>query len=156
MTLHLFRGRWWPIVCPPSDTFLNCQKGYISGAVRMLLLELTCPFWYTRLHVVHLVNQGPKYLPVFCPQCQGINLVALCMLLRVQHFPPWLEINLCAYYVVLLFNEFHYWLVWSKNTKYVVKPSLLYKRNDSIMKTLVFYVKEKLLHHKTLSWPVIT
>ena len=38
-----------------------------------------------------------------------------------------------------------------KKTTYVVKPSLLYKRNDSVMKTLVLCVKEKLPHHNNLS-----
>ena len=31
MNLHLFHGRWWPILCPTSGAFLNFQKGCISG-----------------------------------------------------------------------------------------------------------------------------
>ena len=46
-------------------------------------------------------------------------------------------------YVVLLVNKFHYWLEGIKKTTYVVKTSSLYKRNDSVMKPLVLYVKEK-------------
>ena len=58
--------------------------------------------------------------------------------------------------VILLVNKICYWLAGSKNKTYVVKPSLLYKRNDSVMKTLVLYVKEKQLFRKTLSCPVFT
>ena len=46
MNLNLLRGRWWPIVCPPSGAFLNCQKGCIYGEVCTQLTELTYPQWY--------------------------------------------------------------------------------------------------------------
>ena len=44
---------------------------------------------------------------------------------------------------VLLVNNFHYWLAGSKNTTYVIKYFMLYKRNDSVMKTIVLYIKYK-------------
>ena len=45
--------------------------------------------------------------------------------------------------VLLFVNKFHYWLAGSKNTMFIVKPSFLYKTNDSVMKTLVLDVKDK-------------
>ena len=35
--------------------------------------------------MVHLVNQVPKSLHGHFPQIRGINIVALCMLLRARH-----------------------------------------------------------------------
>ena len=56
--------------------------------------------------------------------------------------PPDMTEGTCVYlFVVLLGNKFHYWLAGSKNIAYAVKPSLLYKRNDSVMKTLVLCIK---------------
>ena len=63
MNLHLLRGRSWPIVCTPYGALCNSQKGCIPGALRGLLLALTYPQWYTRLHVVCLVIQGPRCSP---------------------------------------------------------------------------------------------
>ena len=57
MTLQLIRVRCWPIVSPPCGTFLNFQKGCITGAVHIMLQELTYPKWCIRLHMVHLVTQ---------------------------------------------------------------------------------------------------
>ena len=57
--------------------------------------------------------------------------------------------------VVLLVNKFLYWLPGIKKATSVVKNSFMYKRNDSAMKTLVLYVKER-KNHKTLSCPVFT
>ena len=39
MILHPLRGRWWPIVCPPSGTLRNGQKE-CTGEVRYLMLAL--------------------------------------------------------------------------------------------------------------------
>ena len=70
MTLHLLHERWWTIVCPPSGALRNGQKGCIPGAVRGLLLVLTYHQWYTRLHLVYLVSQGPSYLPDTFPRAE--------------------------------------------------------------------------------------
>ena len=156
LALHLLWGRWWPIVCPPSVALCSIQNICISGAVHILLSELTYPLCYTRLRVVHLVTHWSKGLTGLCSQSWVINLVALCMLIRVLQSTPWMEVHLCAYSVVLFINSFHCWLAGSKKTMYVVKPSLFYKRNYSVMKTLVLYVKEKWLCRKTLSCPVFT
>ena len=65
------------------------------------------------------------------------------MLVRVRHSPPIIGgISLCIS-VILLVNECRYWLAVSKNTTYVVKIILLYNINYSVMKTLVFNVKQK-------------
>ena len=86
MTFHLHRGRWWSIVCPTSVSLRNGQKGfhhrrstYPASGINLY------PQWYIRLHVVHLVTQGPKGLTVHFPQIWVINLVSLCILLRVRH-----------------------------------------------------------------------
>ena len=92
----------------------------------------------------------------YCSHSWCINLVALCILLRVWHFPPNIgDTSICRSFVLLV-NNFYYWLAGSKNKRYVVKPPLLYKINESAMKTLVLFVKEILLHHKTLSRPVFS
>ena len=70
MTLHLLRGGWWPILYPPSGSLYDVQKGCIPGAVRVLLMALTYPQWYTILHVVHLVGQGPTGLPDTVPRAE--------------------------------------------------------------------------------------
>ena len=62
MAPHLLRVRWCPIVCPPSGALCSGQKGCIPGAVHILLPTLTYHRWYTRLHVVRLVSQGPRGL----------------------------------------------------------------------------------------------
>ena len=46
-------------------------------------------------------------------------------------------------YVVLLINKFHYWLERGKKKTFVVKTSIMYNRNDSVMKNLAIYVKDK-------------
>ena len=54
----------------------------------------------------------------------------------------------------LLVYKFHCWFEGSKNKKFFVKPSFVYKINYSVMTTFVFYFKDKLLCHKTISYPV--
>ena len=76
---------WGPRVCPPSGAFVTARRDFISRSVRSLLTALTYPKWYTRLPVVHLVTQVPRGLPGKGHQSLVINLVALCMLLRVRH-----------------------------------------------------------------------
>ena len=60
MALHLLRGMWWIIVCPPSGVLCDVQKGCVSGAVSTFLPDLTYPQRNTRLQVVRLVPQGPR------------------------------------------------------------------------------------------------
>ena len=73
MTIQLLRGRWWPIVCPPSGAVLNFQKGCITGAVCTLLTELIYPQRCIRLHVVHLVTQGTSGLPATIPSAEVLT-----------------------------------------------------------------------------------
>ena len=42
------------------------------------------PRWYTGLTVVHQLISSPGFT-LYCPQSRGINLLMLCMLLRVRH-----------------------------------------------------------------------
>ena len=62
MILHLLRGRWCTILCPPSGTQCNLHNTCILGAVHDQLLELTHLQWYTMLPLVHLM-QFPSVLP---------------------------------------------------------------------------------------------
>ena len=58
--------------------------------------------------MVHLVTQGPKGLPGQFPQNQGINLVAILMILRVWHSPPMADMTgdtLISISIVLLVNN---------------------------------------------------
>ena len=64
---------------------------------------------------------------LYCPQSQGINLVTLCMLRRVRYSPPMTGSTRVRLSVVLLINNFHYWLVESKKTMFVVKRSFIVK-----------------------------
>ena len=73
MTLHLLYGRWWPIVCPPFGVPRNIHEGCINGSICTLLLALTYPQWYTRLHVVHLVTQGNRGLPDTLPRAEELT-----------------------------------------------------------------------------------
>ena len=70
------------------------------------------------------------------------------MLLRVRYSSPWLEVLVCA-------NLLYYWLIsvtvflWKGKKQHVLQQCLvLWKRNDSVMKNLVYYVEEKWPHHK--------
>ena len=55
MTLHLHRGRWWPIVCTPSGALLNFQKVCIPGSVRSLLPAKPVLGGTSGLSVAHLI-----------------------------------------------------------------------------------------------------
>ena len=68
MDLHLLCGSWCPIVCPPSGALCNIQKVGIPRSVRMLLSDLTNHQRSIRLHVIHLVNQGPIGSPGVVPE----------------------------------------------------------------------------------------
>ena len=70
MTLHLLRGRWWRIVFPPSGMLRNDQKGCLPESVCGLLAALTYLKWYTRLHMVGLVNKGPRGLTDTVPRVE--------------------------------------------------------------------------------------
>ena len=107
MALHLLCGRWWSIVCPHFGALPSIQKGWISRAVCSLLPELTHPLWYTRLHVLHLVTQVPKVLPDLCSQSWGINLVALCILLRVQQLNVHLSYKTPSSWRILFWSGGH-------------------------------------------------
>ena len=97
--------------------YVTSQRGCIIGAVRSLLPELTYPWWYTGLPVVHLLHGISKGLPHQGYQQQGINLFLIFMMLRVRHSPPTTGgTNMCLS-VVLLVNKFHYWLEQSKKQR---------------------------------------
>ena len=66
MTLQFLCGGWWPIVCPPSRAFLNFQKVCIPGAVCILLPDLTYPWWFKSLQLVHLM-QDPRFYLILSP-----------------------------------------------------------------------------------------
>ena len=89
MDLHCIHGRCRPIVCRPYGAPRSVHKGFISAAVCILLPVLTYLPWYTRLHMVQLFTQVPKGVPGVCYQSWGIYLLALCMILRVQHIIWW-------------------------------------------------------------------
>ena len=57
--------------------FDHYQKGLIPGALHSLLLDLTYPWWYIRLPLVHLIRGGPQGLTQYCHHIRGINLVVL-------------------------------------------------------------------------------
>ena len=62
MNLHFLRGKWWPIVFPPSCASVTSRRDFIVRAVRSLLTELTYPHFFTGLPLVHLM-QFPRGLP---------------------------------------------------------------------------------------------
>ena len=69
----------------------------------------------------------------------------------MQNSPPITRGTRMCLSVDLLVNKFHYWLEGRKNKMFIVKPSFLYKINESVIKNLVLYVKDKLPHHKNAS-----
>ena len=86
MTLHLIRGRWWTIICPPS--------GILSLQEIMYLRRGTYPTSSINLYsVVHQVATGAlsksssQRFTWYGHQSRGITLVALWLLLIVWH-PP--------------------------------------------------------------------
>ena len=64
--------------------------------------------------VLHQVTTGTFLkLPGFtwyCPQIQGINLVALYLILIVRHPPPMIGGTCMCLSIVLFVNKIHYWL----------------------------------------------
>ena len=77
----------------------------------------------------------------------------------VHHFQPGtITIGTCmCLSIFLLVNKSHYWLGQKRKiAAFDVKTSVLYKRNDSVMKTLVFYVNGKQLNHKISLWTVFS
>ena len=154
MTLHLLYGRWWPIVCTPSNKFFNCQNDCIPGAVCTLLPASTYPQWCIQLHVIRLFAQGPCGLPD--TQRWGINLVAILMILRVRHPPPWLEVHFCAYLSSYWLISFILGYQEIERQRTLYNLPMLYKKNESFMTNLVLYDKDKWLCHKTISCLVLS
>ena len=74
MTLHIHRGRWWPIVCPPYGVFLNCQKGCITGAVHSLPPAEQVLGGTQVLSVVQCTFAGYTGFTLTLSPCGGINL----------------------------------------------------------------------------------
>ena len=77
-------GQYYVLLLPRSIT---SRRDFTIRAVRSLLPALTYTRWYTWLSVVHLLHESSKGLPDTGNQRQVINLIVLCMLLRVWH-PP--------------------------------------------------------------------
>ena len=77
----------WELVCNSIYScwdFLHYQKVCVSRAVRSLLTSLTYPWWYARLPLIHLLRGISQGFILYYPQSQGINLVALYLLLIVR------------------------------------------------------------------------
>ena len=137
MTLHLLHRRWWPILCPPSGMLCNVQKCCIPRAVHTLLPALTYPQWYTRLHMVRLVTQGPRGLPDAIPRVEVLTYYRSAM--QSVAAPPMIGVASMCLYVILLVNKFYCWFVRKVENNICCKNFLFiqYKRNDCVMKTLV-------------------
>ena len=85
MTLHVLRGGWWQIVCPPSGAFCNIQKGLHHWSSKkpdasIKLSSLVNPVTHGKFYA------SSRGFTWYCPQSWGINLVALFVLLRVHQF----------------------------------------------------------------------
>ena len=76
--------------------------------------------------------------------------------IQIVALPPMTGGTSLCRFVLLLVNKFHYWLPGSKNTPHLVKPSYVVQENEYVVKTLIFYVKYKLICHKTLSCPLFS
>ena len=67
MTLHLHRGRWWPIICPSIGALINVQKGfhhqsstYPDSVINYILSGTTGYTWFDQL-----LNSTRVYLVIF-------------------------------------------------------------------------------------------
>ena len=139
ITLELPRGE---VVANSMSSFwrVAVRKAALSGAVLSLLPELTYPSWYTRLPLVRLVTQVPRVYLIPFPELRYQPSSAMHDTQSAAPPPITGSTHVCLY-VVLLVNGFHYWLKGIKNTTFYVKPSFIYKINDSVMKTLVLCIK---------------
>ena len=119
MNLHLHCGRWWPIVHPPSDAFLNFQRVFIPREVRTPLLELTYPWWYNRIArgILSMWNFPQGFL-WYCHQIRHNNLVALCFL--EWGTPPMIRDASICLSLVSLVHKFHCCLGWNAVYQVVV------------------------------------
>ena len=153
MTLHILCGKWWPILCPPSGALLHWQKGWHH---RTSMQPSACIDLSSVIHQVTPSYSFSQGFTWYWHQIWGIKLVVLWLLLRVRHSSPWLEVHVRAYL-------FSYWLISftlgyqeGEKQRTLQNITLLYKINESVMETLVFYAKEKRLCHKTLTFPVFS
>ena len=103
MALHVLRGRWWPIVCTPSDALHNFQKGCIPGAVCMQLPDLTNPQGYIRLHMLSLVMD--------CLIWSSAEVLTqyYSAMYSAAHAPMIGDTFMCLS-VILLVDKCHFWL----------------------------------------------
>ena len=134
MTPHFNRGRWWPILCPTSGALRNFLKGlnHKSSIYHDSGINLSS--------VAHQLTHGTlsysssRGFIWYCTQIWGINLVSICIILKMWHSPPMTWGTRMCLYVFWLVNKFHNWLAGSKNTAYVLKPS--------------FVLQDKLIYHE--------
>ena len=87
MTLHLHCSRLWPILCPLSGALCTCKKVYIIRsstwpAVGINLSSVVPQVCQWKLPL----KKSPQGSHWHSLQNQGINLVALCMILRVLQY----------------------------------------------------------------------
>ena len=139
MTLHIHCGRWWPIVCPPSGSFLNFQKGCIPGAVRSLLMDEPVLGGTPGLRVVHCTLAGSTGFTLVLFRAEVLTCSS--MLPRVYHYPPWLELHVCAYLSYYFFNKSHYWLLWMEGKK----ATLVVNRSNIVQEKWLCYENSCLL-----------
>ena len=126
--------------------YFHYQKGCISISVCRLIQALTCPQWFTRFPVVHLVTQVTRGLPyiytrseVLTQQLYATQSVAL---------PPMIGGTRLGLSVFLVVNSSTINQQEVKRKQLLYNLPLSYKINKSFMKTLFLYIKEKLLCHK--------
>ena len=87
-----------------------------------------------------LVDKCPKVLPILHPDLMYQPISALNDTNSAA--TPTMTVGTHVYLsAVLWVHKFHYWLSGSKKTTYFVKPYLLYKRNESVIKTPFLCVK---------------
>ena len=129
ITLHLHCGRWRPILYPLYGTLCNYQK--ILKHQRHMYHD----YGINLFSVEHHINRGTlsysssQGFNWYFPQTWGINMVAICLLLKMWHYPPWMEVHVCVYL-------FSYWLISFtigyqevKRQRTLQNLPLLYNRN---------------------------
>ena len=139
MTLHLHRGRWWPILCPPYVVFLIQQKGFHHRSITYPAagINLSSVIQQVTRGTIDASSQG---FTLYLNQIRGINPVAIWMILRFQISPPVTEGTCLFLSVVLLVNKFHYRLAGSKNYNVHCKTFLYCAMEMTWSWTLLFCV----------------
>ena len=87
MTVHLHRGRWWLIVCHPYETLLNWQKGLHHQISKQPAagIKLYSAIYQVTHGTLDTISQGFTW---YLHQSRGINIVSVCLILRVRQRDP--------------------------------------------------------------------